>query len=113
VQEYTVGGQSDSQLHVTQWIGYDAASDQIKSWTFDSRGGHGEGLWTRDGNTWYTEATGVLPDGRIGSALNSIEFVDDTHLRWRSIGRNVEGQPMPDAEVRFIRRDNTEDGDAP
>jgi uncharacterized protein (TIGR02246 family) len=103
VQDYTVTGQDGDDLRVSQWIGFDPVSGQIKSWTFDSRGGHGEALWTRDGNNWHAESTGVLADGRIGSALNSVRFVDDTHLEWRSTDRNVEGQPMPDAEVKFVR----------
>jgi hypothetical protein len=34
-------------------------------------------------------------------------------LEWTSTGRNVEGQPMPDAEVKFVRNDTTEKTDAP
>jgi uncharacterized protein (TIGR02246 family) len=107
VQEYSVAGDEGSDLRVTQWIGFDPITGQIKSWTFDSRGGYGEGLWSRDGNTWHGETTGVLPDGRIGTARNSVRFVDDTHFEWRSTGRNVEGQPMPDGEVRFVRSGST------
>jgi uncharacterized protein (TIGR02246 family) len=113
VQDYTVTGKDGNDVHVTQWIGFDPLTEQIKSWTFDSRGGYGEGLWSREDNTWQTEATGVLPDGRTGSSLNSIRFVDDTHLEWRSTGRNVEGQPMPDAEVRFVRKDTAKKADKP
>jgi uncharacterized protein (TIGR02246 family) len=53
VQEYTVAeeGGEDSDLRVVQWVGFDSLTGQIKSWTFDSRGGYGEGLWSREGNT--------------------------------------------------------------
>jgi uncharacterized protein (TIGR02246 family) len=113
LQEYTVAGDADADFRVAQWIGFDPVTGQIKSWTFDSRGGYGEGLWSRDGNTWHGETTGVLPDGRIGTASNSVRFVDDTHLEWRSTGRNVEGQPMPDSEVRFVRSNSTKEASAP
>jgi uncharacterized protein (TIGR02246 family) len=109
VMDYTVERKDQPAGRVAQWIGFDPASGQIKSWTFDSSGGHGEGLWTRDGNTWNADVTGVLPDGRVGSARNSLRFVDDTHVQWRSTGRNVEGQPMPDAEVTFVRKAAAED----
>jgi uncharacterized protein (TIGR02246 family) len=112
VQDYTVERKDEPAEHVTQWIGYDPASGQIKSWTFDSRGGNGEGLWTRDGNTWNADATGVLPDGRAGSARNSVRFVDETHVEWRSTGRNIEGQPMPDAQVKFVRKSKSDPGNA-
>jgi uncharacterized protein (TIGR02246 family) len=108
VQEYSVAGGDSADLRVVQWIGFDPVTGQIKSWTFDSRGGYGEGLWSREGNAWHGETTGVLPDGRSGTARNSVRFVDDTHLQWSSTGRNVEGQPMPDAEVRFVRSDSTQ-----
>jgi uncharacterized protein (TIGR02246 family) len=103
VQNYVVSGEAGDDLKVTQWIGFDPISGQIKSRAFDSRGGYGEGLWERDDNTWSSEATGVLPDGRTGSAQNSVRFVDDTHMEWRSTGRNIDGQPMADVEVKFVR----------
>jgi hypothetical protein len=108
VQEYTVAGRDGNDLQVSQWIGFDPETGQIKSWTFDSLGGHGEALWTREGNTWQAEASGVLPGGRIGTAVNAVRFVDDTHLEWSSTGRNVEGQPMPDAKVTFVRIPNAD-----
>lgn len=104
VQDYTVAGDAENAIRVTQWIGYDPSTGQIRSWTFDSRGGLGEAQWTRDGNTWNAQASGILPDGRIGTAIHSVAFVDDTHLVWRSTGRNIEGQPLPDVEVKFVRR---------
>lgn len=103
VQDYTVAGEAGADLRVMQWIGFDPATGQIKSWTFDSRGGYGAGLWTREDNTWRSETTGVLPDGRIGGALNSVHFVDDSHFEWEASGRNVDGQPMPDTRVKFVR----------
>jgi hypothetical protein len=105
VQDYVVSGEAGDDLKVTQWIGFDPISGQIKSRAFDSRGGYGEGLWERDDNTWSSEAIGVLPDGRTGSALNSVRFVDESHMEWRSTGRNVDGQPMADVEVTFVRAD--------
>jgi uncharacterized protein (TIGR02246 family) len=111
VHDYTVAGEAGADLRVTQWIGFDPVTGQIKSWTFDSRGGYGSGLWTREDNTWRADTTGVLPDGRIGGALNSIHFVDDSHLEWESTGRNVDGQPMPDARVKFVRSNKTEKSD--
>jgi uncharacterized protein (TIGR02246 family) len=101
--EYAVAGEADDGVRVMQWIGFDPLTEQIKSWTFDSRGGYGDGLWSREENTWHVDATGVLPDGRIGTVRNSIRFVDETHFELHSTGRNVEGQPMPDVVVKFVR----------
>jgi len=103
VQEYVVAGEAGDDLHVMQWVGLDPASGQVRSWAFDSRGGRCDGAWTRDDDRWVSESTGVLPDGRAGSELNTIRFIDDSHLEWSSTGRNVDGQAMPDLQVRFVR----------
>src|SRR5205085_2075266 len=69
LQEYKAKD-GDGELTVTQLVGFDPLTDRIKSWTFDSRGGYGEGLWSRDGNAWVIEAAGVLPGGQTGTARN-------------------------------------------
>jgi uncharacterized protein (TIGR02246 family) len=111
--EYAVAGEAGNDVRVIQWVGFDPLTEQIKSWTFDSRGGYGDGLWTREENTWHVDATGVLPDGRIGTVRNTIRFVDETHFELHSTGRNVEGQPMPDVVVKFVRSDAAQHPAAP
>jgi uncharacterized protein (TIGR02246 family) len=101
-QEYTVKDPAGEML-VTQLVGFDPLSGEIKSWTFDSRGGYGEGLWTRDGNAWNVETVGVLPNGQTGSALNVIRFVDDNHVVFQARDREIGGQPIPDSEVKLVR----------
>lgn len=110
VQNYKVQGQDQDAVKVTQWIGFDPLTSQIRSWTFDSRGGYGEGWWTRDGNTWSADVAGLLSDGREGTARNTIQFVDENHMIWRSSGRNLDGQPMPDGTVSFVRKDQAAAG---
>ena len=48
----------------TQMIGKDNAEGAIRSWVFQSDGGFGDGLWTRDGKKWTVDFDGVTPDGR-------------------------------------------------
>ena len=36
---------------------------QIRSWSFDSSGGHGTGLWSPTPEGWRIESTGMLADG--------------------------------------------------
>jgi hypothetical protein len=96
---------------VTLRIGWDPANETIRSWVFDSLGGFGEGSWRRDGNRWTVESTGVLPDGRTGSSTDVWEFVDENSYVWRSTDREIDGQPMADAEVKFVRKTATPRGD--
>jgi uncharacterized protein (TIGR02246 family) len=105
-QDYTVKG-ADGEMSVTQLIGFDPLTGQIKSWTFDSLGGYGEGLWDREGNTWTVQTAGVLPGGQTGTGINVIQFVDDQNVVFRSRDREVEGQPIPDAEVKLVRKGAT------
>lgn len=101
-QEYTVKDPA-GDMQVTQLVGFDPLTGQIKSWTFDSRGGYGEGLWTREGNAWYVETAGVLPNGQTGRAVNVIRYVDDQHVVFQARDREIGGQPIPDSEVKLAR----------
>jgi uncharacterized protein (TIGR02246 family) len=103
LQDYKVG-KGDSALEVKQLIGFDPLTGQIKSWTFDSLGGYGEGLWTREGNSWFIETAGVLPGGQTGSGVNVIHYEDDQHFVFQSNRREVEGQPLTDSEVKLVRK---------
>jgi uncharacterized protein (TIGR02246 family) len=101
---YTVErGASEPKL-VTVRIAWDPANEIIRSWVFDSLGGFGEGTWQREGNRWIVESTGVLPDGSTGSSTDIWEFVDNNTYMWRSTDREIDEQPMPDAEVKFVRK---------
>ncbi|MBL8796802.1 MAG: SgcJ/EcaC family oxidoreductase [Planctomycetia bacterium] len=91
------------ELAVSQMIGWDPVNQQLRTWFFDSRGGHGDGWWTRDGNTWSVELDGVLADGRLGYSLNHWKYVDEKHATWQATHRSVDGQPLPDVEVKFTR----------
>lgn len=91
-------------LSVTQRIGWDPREKQIRSWTFDSRGGHGDGVWWREDDRWLVEATSVLPDGATASGLNVYAPVDDDTFTWKSSDGELDGQPVPEHTVTMIRR---------
>ena len=103
VQDFVVSRETEADMRVVQWIGFYPTSEQFRTWTFDSLGGFGEGVFSRDGDTWQGETSGVLPDGRVGGALSSISYVDDMRMERRATGRHIEGLQMPDAVVRFVR----------
>jgi uncharacterized protein (TIGR02246 family) len=88
----------------TQMIGLDPRTGQIASWTFDEDGGRGEALWFRDGNRWVADCTGLHPDGTETLALNVITRLNDNEFLWRSVGRAVGGDEVPDTEpVKLVR----------
>jgi uncharacterized protein (TIGR02246 family) len=103
MQHYTVK-QKDESFKLTQRIGWDPTSEQIRCWFFDSLGGFGEGIWMREGNQWVVEVEGVLLNGENGTSRNIWRYVDENKFVWQAKDRAVEGRPLPDVEVKFARR---------
>ena len=44
-----------------QIIGKDPLSGEIVSWYFDADGGHGYGVWTKDGARWMIQTVRAVP----------------------------------------------------
>jgi uncharacterized protein (TIGR02246 family) len=90
-------------LHVTQRIGWDAREKQIKSWTFDSAGGHGDGLWFYKDEQWIVEAQSVLPDGTLATGTHTLVRDGDSAFVWESSNGQIDGEPVTEHKVRMIR----------
>lgn len=87
-----------------QIIGWDPAEKRIRSWVFDSDGGFGQALWTKNDNSWHIQQTGVLPDGRKSSVVNIITYVNDNTCTLQSVNRTVDGELLPNiAEVQITK----------
>ena len=96
-------------LEGDQFVGWDPIAGQIRSWTFDSEGGIGEGRWIQDGNRWLVKASFVLADGARASALNVYTYVDANTIRWQSIDREIAGELQPNIpEVTVVRQKSQE-----
>ncbi len=91
-------------LHVTQRIGWDPLGRQIRSWVFSSDGGHGEAVWSRDGDSWVARTTGVLPDGTQTSSLNIYTFDGKDRCAWRSLPTHIGGEHTPPLNLQMIRK---------
>ena len=86
-------------------LGWDPAVQTIRSWVFDSEGGFGVGAWSRSGNRWMVRGLRALPDGRRGSATMVIEYVDETTFTLRTIGRQIDGELMPNiGPLKVVRK---------
>ena len=78
-------------LEGTQVIGWDPSVKSIKSWVFDSLGGFGQGVWTREGSRWTVRTTGVLITGEKTSAINIYTALDENTFTFSSISRETNG----------------------
>ena len=93
-----------------QIVGWDPQGRRVKSWSFDSAGGHGTGLWSATPEGWNIKSTGVLPDGTTVSALDCLIRVpgEGQVFGWRSTERKAGQVDLPDTEEavfeKFLRR---------
>jgi uncharacterized protein (TIGR02246 family) len=90
----------------SQRIGWDPLHKSIKSWVFDSEGGHSEALWSRDGdNRWLIKSTGVTVDGTPVTATHILTRINDSTATWTSTNRTRADQAEPDlSPITMVRR---------
>jgi uncharacterized protein (TIGR02246 family) len=88
---------------ISQRIGWDPIAGQFKSWTFESDGGYGEGVWKREGESWIVNSTGVSADGKRFSATGIYSEISNDGMMMQSAGTTVEGKPRPDVKVKLTR----------
>lgn len=104
-RSFTVSIDDRINLSGMQFIGWDAAAKQIRSWTFDSDGGFSEGRWSKKDNRWYVHKKGTTADGRQVAAVNVITYVDDDAFKLQSTQRTLAGDLLPNIdEVMVVRR---------
>jgi len=105
LREFTIQVRGKSAMTVSERIGWDPLTKQIKSWVFDSEGGYGQGLWSRNRDEWIIKSTGVLPDGRTATATHVLTRLSPQSARWRSVERTVGDRVVPDhAEYTMVRK---------
>jgi uncharacterized protein (TIGR02246 family) len=87
-----------------QRIAWDASQGKYRSWTFDSDGGFGEGVWTATPNGLVMQNSAVGPDGVRGTA--TVKLVSDSKDRFtfQGIHRMSEGIEAPDYEYTVVRK---------
>ena len=104
LSDYTVKVAGQAAMSGTQRIGWDPLTRQIKTWTFDSDGGYGEGYWHRDGDRWIVNLSGVTADGRTGSTTQIHRQVNDHTRTWSAVNRLLGGESLADInEISVVR----------
>src|SRR5262245_5094242 len=81
-----------------QLIGKDNAEGAIRSWVFQSDGGFGGGVWTREGRKWSVDVHGVRADGRELTATSIYVHVDPNTYTWQAVGQALDGVPIADTQ---------------
>jgi uncharacterized protein (TIGR02246 family) len=87
-------------------LGWDPKTSQLRSWLFDSQGGHGEAVWTRaSDNQWMIRAEGVSHSGSPNSATQVVTIVNKDAVKTSSVDRIIGGEVQPDIdEILMVRK---------
>lgn len=105
-RDYSVVRKGEVASSGMQIMGWDPQARQIRSWSFDSSGGSGTGLWTPTADGWRVDSHGALADG---TPTASRDFVirapgENNVLGWRSVGRMVGQNQLPDTREVVLDR---------
>jgi uncharacterized protein (TIGR02246 family) len=104
LREFTVTVAGDEVINGSQRIGWDPMTARLRAWTFDSQGGHFEGVWHRDGDSWVLNSIGVTADGETASGTSIFTFVNPHTVTWQAVNHEVEGVRMADSELYTLVR---------
>jgi uncharacterized protein (TIGR02246 family) len=104
IGRFEVEVQGRPALSGTYRIGWDPAGRKIRSWVFDSAGGHAEGVWTRVDDAWVVKMTGVTSDGESTSATMVYARLSEDAYLWRAVDRVIGDEALSDVEVKVVRR---------
>jgi len=102
---FTAAVQDQPVMSGTQVIAWDPVQKRIRSWVFDSDGSFGEGYWTQQDDRWLIRASNTLADGKKATAVQIITKKDDDTITWQSIGRQVDGELLPNIDpITIVRK---------
>jgi uncharacterized protein (TIGR02246 family) len=88
----------------TQMFGKDNADGGVRSWVFQSDGGFGGGLWSREGKNWNVDFYGVTPDGKRLTATVIYVHVDANTFTWQSVNQAVDNAPIANTQPIKVTR---------
>jgi uncharacterized protein (TIGR02246 family) len=85
-------------------IGWDAALEKLRSWVFDSEGGHASGIWTNLDDRWIVKSTGVSSDGDVCSATHTYERKGPDAFLFSVTDRLEGDETPPDFTSNVVRK---------
>jgi uncharacterized protein (TIGR02246 family) len=85
-------------------FGWDGARKTISCWTFDSGGGFAKADWAPNDEGWQIRTEGTTADGETMSANQTLVFEGKDTFIWTVKDRLVDGESLPDSELRVVRR---------
>lgn len=105
IRRFTVTRDKQVLSGGTEVIGWDARAHRIRSWTFDTDGGFGEGTWLPEGNRWIVKHTGIQADGSDVAATHIISSPDANTIVFQSKDRLINGEKrteLPEVKMKRV-----------
>lgn len=78
-----------------QIIGWDPIQDKLRSWIFDSAGGFGESIWSKQDNKWVVKTVFTLADGGQASAMHVYTKISENAYTFAAENRDIDGSLLP------------------
>lgn len=104
LRKFTIQIDGQEAMSGTQRIGWDPLTGKLRTWIFDSEGGHSDGVWHRDEDRWALKCTGVTADGQTASGTSIYTFIDEHTMTWQLVDHEVAGVQQEDSDVVTIVR---------
>ena len=104
IRSYGISEEGVETGQGTQIIGWDPREQQIRSWSFNSDGSFGDGVWSSSGDHWLVRSSQTLADGRAASGTYVIATNGSDSVRLRLIGHEIEGEPQPSPDAVVMNR---------
>lgn len=109
LRSFTASFAEGDSLEGTQVIGWDAAAQQIRAWTFSSDGSFAEGVVSETDAGMMLKSTHTLATGQLGSSTKLMTRVDDNTIQVETVSETVAGIPVALAEpVTVVRVDEAD-----
>lgn len=107
VQRFKIEIYGVDELEGIQIIGWDAIEQKIRSWVFDSDGGFGNGVWSKNGTSWIAKMDYSLSEGKKASSTYVYTPTNSESYIFSATNRTVAGQPLPDIEpVKIVKEES-------
>ncbi|WP_442482940.1 DUF4440 domain-containing protein [Aeoliella sp. SH292] len=103
LRSFLISAPGREPITANERIKWDPALKKFHSWVFDSNGGTGEGIWTKDGDTWRVDLTATLPTGEELTTQSSYSPTKNGGILWKSTPTRAGGEALPTQQLEFKR----------
>jgi uncharacterized protein (TIGR02246 family) len=103
LRSFLISAPGHEPVTATERVKWDPALKKFHSWVFDSNGVTGEGIWTKEGDTWRIDLTATLPSGEKLTAQSTCSPTKDGGILWKSTPTRDAKEIISGMQIEFKR----------